>query len=329
MLRELPKIELHCHLDGSVRVNTIIEIAKEENISLPTFEEKEISKFLKVPIDCTSLEEYLRRFDIPNKVMQSKGSLKRIAFELLEDCAKENIKYIEVRFAPSLHKQNGLSIEEIIESVLDGIDKAQEIYDIKANLIIGCMRSMSEEEAIYVIKHGKKYLNKGVVAVDLCGIELEGFANDYKKAIDLAKSLGYRVTIHAGEGASGQNVLDALNILGAERIGHGIRTKDIEMAYNIAKNKSIVFEMCPTSNVQTKAIENLEKHPFYDYYKDNMIVTICTDNRTVSDINLSSELNKIFKSFNINMNEYKNIYLNTVEATFADEETKKWLRGLI
>lgn len=329
MLRKLPKIELHCHLDGSVRLNTIIEVAKQENIELPSFEVETLDSLIKVPEDCTSLEEYLKRFDLPNKIMQSKSSLKRIAFELLEDCSRENVKYIEIRFAPSLHRQKGLSLEEIIESVLEGMHEAEKIYDIKSNLIIGCMRSMSVEEAFSVVNAGKKYLNRGVVAVDLCGIELEGFASIYKEPIDLARSLGYRVTIHAGEGASGKNVLDAINLLGAERIGHGIRTKDINEAYDLAKAKKIVFEMCPTSNVQTKAIDNFSKHPFYNFYKDDMLVTISTDNRTVSDIDLTNELNIIFDEFNMGIEEYSKIYLNTVDACFADSNTKDWLRSLI
>lgn len=329
MLKKLPKIELHCHLDGSVRPNTIIEIAKAENIELPSSNVEDITNLVKVPLDCTSLVEYLKRFDLPNRVMQSRESLKRVTFELLEDASNENIKYMEIRFAPMLHILKGLSIKEVIESVIEAMKEAEKMYHIKSNLILSCMRTMSEKEALLVVNEGREFLNNGVVAIDLCGPELEGFSNEFKDAIELAKEYGYRVTIHAGEAASGINVLEAVNILGAERIGHGVGIKDIEEAYEIVKNNNIVLEMCPTSNVNTKAVNNYKEHPFYKFYEDGVRVTLNTDNRTVSDIDLTNEFDVIFKNFNMDIKDYNNIYLDTVDATFADNETKNWLRSFI
>ena len=329
MINKLPKIELHCHLDGSVRVDTIIDIAKKEGIKLDSYKRCDIEKLVQVTNDCTSLNEYLKRFDLPNKVMQSSENIKRITFELLEDAQKENIKYIEIRFAPLLHLQKGLSIEEVIQSAIDGINQAQRIYDIKGNLILSCMRNMSEDDAILLIEKGRKFLNKGVVAIDLAGPEEEGFANKYKRAIELARSYGYNITIHAGEAASAQNVIDAINILKAQRIGHGVRIKDMKDAYDLVKKTGVVLEMCPTSNIQTKAIESLNKYPLYDFYKDGIKLSINTDNRTVSNIDLSNEIKVISDEFNMSKEKYKDIYLNTIDAIFADESTKKWLRRLI
>lgn len=329
MINKLPKIELHCHLDGSVRVDTIIDIAKKEGIKLDSYKRCDIEKLVQVPNDCTSLNEYLKRFDLPNKVMQSSENIKRITFELLEDAQKENIKYIEIRFAPLLHLQKGLSIEEVIQSAIDGINQSQRIYDIKGNIILSCMRNMSEDDAILLIEKGRKFLNKGVVAIDLAGPEEEGFANKYKRAIELARSYGYNITIHAGEAASAQNVIDAINILKAQRIGHGVRIKDMKDAYDLVKKTGVVLEMCPTSNIQTKAIECLNKYPLYDFYKDGIKLSINTDNRTVSNIDLSNEIKVISDEFNMSKEKYKDIYLNTIDAIFADESTKKWLRRLI
>ena len=328
-MNKLPKIELHCHLDGSVRVETVIDIAKKENIDMTSYDSEKVSELLRVPSNCTSLVEYLKKFEIPNKIMQTKESLKRVTFELLEDAHKENIKYMEIRFAPILHTNKGLSIKEVIKSVINGINYAEEKYDIKANLILGCMRNMSENDAILVINEGKEFLGKGVVAVDLCGPENENFSEEYKNAINLARSYGYRVTIHAGEAASGKNVVEAINLLGAERIGHGINIKDMKEAYELVKNKKITLEMCPTSNIHTKAIDSMKQYPFYSFYKDGISVTLNTDNRTVSNIDLTNEINLIKDNFNMTIDEYKDIYLNTVESTFADEKTKDWLRKLI
>lgn len=291
--KDLPKIELHCHLDGSVRPETIIDIALIEGISIPYYDVENIRKEITAPEECKSLDEYLKRFEIPNLVMQSKESLKRITFELLEDCAKENVKYIEVRFAPLLHVNKGLTACEVIESVISGIKDAEERYDIKGNVILCCMRFMTANKAFEVVEDGKNYLYKGVVAIDLCGSEGEGFCRKFIEPIALARQYGYRVTIHAGETGIGKNVLEAVELLGAERIGHGVFIKDNIEAYKIVKDKKITLEMCPTSNIQTKECEIL------------------------------------FRKFNITFEDYKQIYLNSVNAAFVDLETKEWLRKFI
>lgn len=325
----LPKIELHCHLDGSVRPKTIINIAEEEGISIPYYDIESIRKEVTAPAECKSLEEYLKRFEIPNLVMQSKESLRRITFELLEDSAKENVKYIEVRFAPLLHLTKGLSIHEVIESVLGGIEDAEEKYDIRGNVILSCMRFMSADRAFEVVEAGKKYLSKGVVAIDLCAAEGEGFCRKFIEPLALAREYGYRVTIHAGETGIGKNVLEAVELLGAERIGHGVFIKDCTEAYNIVKDKAITLEMCPTSNIQTKAIDTFKNHPIYDFYNDGIKVTVNTDNRTVSNTNMTKECDILAREFNITVEEYKEIYLNSVEAAFVDLETKERLKKYV
>jgi adenosine deaminase len=327
--QNLPKIELHCHLDGSVRPETIIDIAKEEGISIPYYDIENIKKEVTAPEECKSLDEYLKRFELPNLVMQSKESLRRITFELLEDCAKENVKYIEVRFAPLLHIAKGLSVEEVIESVITGIKDAEAKYDIKGNVILSCMRFMSVDRAFEVVEAGKKYLFKGVVAIDLCAAEGEGFCEKFIEPIALARDYGYRVTIHAGETGIGKNVLEAVELLGAERIGHGVFIKDCIEAYNIVKDKGITLEMCPSSNIQTKAIDAFKNHPIYDFHKDGIRVSVNTDNRTVSDTNMTKECDVLLREFNITFEEYKEIYLNSVDAAFAPNETKEWLRKYI
>ena len=322
----LPKIELHCHLDGSLRPETIIDIAKKEGISLPSMDRTEIQRELIAPLDCESLDEYLEKFAIPNLVMQSKENLRRITFELFEDAARENVKYMEVRFAPLLHTAGGLDVDEIIQSVLDGLKDAEKQFDIKGNLILSCMRTMAAERAFEVVEKGKKFLGNGVVAIDLCASEEEGFSGRFVEPIALAREYGYRVTIHAGEAGVGKNVLEAVELLGAERIGHGVFIKDCVEAYNIVKEKNIVLEMCPTSNVQTKAVNEYREHPIHQFHRDGIKVTVNTDNRTVSDTTMANECNIVFNEFNISEEDYKQIYINSVEASFADTKTKELLK---
>lgn len=325
----LPKIELHCHLDGSVRPQTVLDIAKSENIEIETYDIKQVEELLKAPEECTSLVEYLNRFNIPLLIMQSKAALKRVTYELLEDASKENVKYIEIRYAPVLHVNKGLTLEEVIESVLYGIEAGERDFDIKANIILSCLRHRGPESAMTVVEAGRKYLNKGVVAIDLCGAENEGFAKEFVQVISKAREYGYRVTIHAGETGFGSNVIDSIKLLHAERIGHGVSIKDLSEAYDLVRDRKVLLEMCPTSNINTKIVKGFDDHPFYKFYKDGIKVSINTDNRTVSNTNITKECEGINGTVNMTFEDYKSIYLDSVDATFASEELKENLRKLI
>ena len=327
-INNLPKIELHCHLDGSLRVETVIELAKKENIQLDSYDYDYVKNLLTVEEDCDSLDEYLKRFDLPNEVLQTKENLRRASYELLEDAVKDNVKYIEVRFAPIFHTKKGLALEEIIESVIDGIRDAENKYDIKGNVIISCIRGLDVEHVYESINASEKYLGKGVVAIDLAASEREDFAYEYIEAMKIAKEKGFRITIHAGETGFGKNVRDAINLLGAERIGHGVYIFNDVEAYKLVKENGITLEMCPKSNLDTKAVNSYEEHPIYKYHKDNIKVNLSTDNRTVSNINLNQETNKLVETFKVDIDEYKKIYINSVNAAFCDDETKAMLLAI-
>ncbi|PSW16342.1 adenosine deaminase [Photobacterium rosenbergii] len=322
---DLPKIDLHCHLDGSVRPQTVIDLAKQQNITLPSYDVDEINALMVAPETCSDLPEYLSRFDLPVSVMQTADSLERISFELFEDAAKENVKYLEVRFAPQLHIQNGLTYEEIIASAVKGMKKAEALYDIKGNYILSMVKFLPSDTIPQVIDAGVSLLNKGVVAFDLAGSELDGFSHDYASFAQDAKDKGYRVTIHAGEQGSGQNVYEAISILGAERIGHGVAIKDHQQAYNLVKDEDVALETCPSSNVQTKAIPELSQHPIKAFYKDGVPVTINTDNRTVSNTTMTDEVRKVVEQFELSEEDYYQIYQMSVKHSFASEDVKQAL----
>ncbi|MCF0148121.1 MAG: adenosine deaminase [Clostridium sp.] len=324
-INKLPKVELHCHLDGSLRVETVIELAKKEGIDLDSYEYDYVKNLLTVGETCSSLDEYLEKFDLPNMVLQTKENLRRASFELLEDAAKENIKYIEIRFAPIFHIKNGLKLEEIIESVIEGIRDAEKIYEIKGNVIVSCIRGLDIKHVYDTMEAGSKFLGKGVVAIDLAATEKEDFVYEYVDAMKLAKEKGFRITIHAGETGFGKNVRDSIKLLGAERIGHGVFIYNDEEAYDLVKNLGVTLEMCPKSNIDTKAVNSYSNHPIYNYHNDGIKVNISTDNRTVSNVTLNEETNNVLKTFNITSDEYKEIYINNVQASFCDNKTKEKL----
>lgn len=325
-LLNLPKIELHCHLDGSLRVETAIELAKKEGIELESYDYDKVKELLIIPEDCSSLDEYLRRFDLPVSILQKPENLERVAFELMEDANRENVKYIEIRFAPLFHLEQGMNQEEVIESVIRGIRKAESMYDIRGNVILSCLRHHSVESVYKVIEAGKKFIGNGVVAIDLAGGEVKDFVKPYEEVMKVARDSGFRVTIHAGETGYGKNVKDAIELLGAERIGHGLFIFNDKEAYELVKQKGITLEMCPKSNIDTKGVNKYEEHPIYKYHKDDIKINLSTDNRTVSNITLTEEFLNVEKVFNIDFEDYKKIYINSVEAAFCNEELKKQLK---
>lgn len=322
---DLPKIDLHCHLDGSVRPETIIDLARQQKLPLPSEDIDTIRDLMIAPETCKDLDEYLMRFDLPLSVMQEANAIERISFELYEDAAKENVKYLEVRFGPLLHLQKGLTLDQIIGSAVKGMKRAEAMYDIKGNYILSILRTMPKDRIIEVIDAGATYLNDGVAAFDLAGSEQPGFCEAFIPYAKYAVEKGYRVTIHAGEQGSGQNVFDAVTMLGAERIGHGIHIKGHPEAYQLVKDKAVGLETCPSSNVQTKAVTDLASHPVKAFHRDGVLITINTDNRTVSNTTMTDEVRKVMQEFKLTREEYFEIYRVSVEQSFASEQVKQTL----
>lgn len=264
----MKKVELHLHLDGSVRESTVAELLGVN--------ENDIENKLHVNDYNSSLTEYLTKFDMPIKVMQTKENLSRIARELGEDLEKDDIIYAEVRFAPQLHTKKGLSYDDIVLSVIEGFKKC----NIKINVILCMMRGASYINNLKTIEVAEKYLNKGVVALDLAGDEKHFKTKDYEELFKIAKEKNIPFTIHAGEADDASSVLDAISF-GAKRIGHGIRIiEDNYATSEVIKNK-VTLEVCPTSNFQTKAVEIYKNHPIKRLYEKGVLITVSTDNNTV------------------------------------------------
>ncbi len=320
-----PKIELHCHLDGSLRSKTVIELAAQAGITLTDHQILGMDSLLIAPEDCDSLDTYLKRFELPISIMQSAIALERIAYELMEDASKDGVNYIEIRFAPQLHIRKGLSLEAVINSVVAGIKRAESDFDMKGNVILSYLRN-TEPDAFYaVIDAGLNKLNQGVVAVDLCGGERDLFSSRFSDVISYARRLGYEVTIHAGETGIVENIIEAIELLGAKRIGHGVAMMDHPEVIQKVIEKGVAIECCPTSNVQTKAIQSIKVHPIHLYKNLGVSVSINTDNRTVSNTTMTNELSRISEAFDwTDMDAYE-LYNMSVHASFASDDVKKWL----
>ena len=309
----MKKVELHVHLDGSVRPSTISEIL---NLDL-----NYVKKNMSVDSNNEDLSCYLTKFDLPAKAMQTKDNLKRIAKELALDLVSDDIIYAEVRFAPQKHTLNGLSLDDVILSVLEGL---KSVSGIKTNVILCMMRGDSFDKNKEVIDVCKKYLGSGVVALDLAGDEKHFKTKDYKTLFDIAKEKEVPFTIHAGEADNYQSVKDAISF-GAKRIGHGINiVENDDVVKEVVKNK-ITLEVCPTSNVQTKAVKSYADHPIKKLYEKGVLITINTDNNTVSNITLSKEYELLEKYFNFTKKDFYTFNKNAVNASFISIEEKEEL----
>ena len=273
LVHRLPKTDLHVHLDGSVRLATIINLAKKGKIELPTLDKDELEKLIVCGPHTQNLEDYLRGFHIVNLVLQTAEGLKRAAYELAEDAALENVRYMELRYAPILHANEGLGLTEIVQAVLDGLEVAEEDFGIKTGVIICGIRNMDPSISLKMAELAVEFKNKGVVGFDLAGGEYKNPAKVHKAAFDLARKHNLNITIHAGEADGADSIHQALHACGAHRIGHGTRLIEDADLLNYVNDHRIPLEICIKSNFDTKAIKDIQSHPIDSYLKHGIRVT--------------------------------------------------------
>ena len=310
-IKKLKKVELHLHLDGSVQLSTLHKLSKIAN--------EQLKNKVIANDKCKNLSEYLTKFDLPIRYMQTKENLRLVSKELVDSLEQENVIYAEIRFAPMFHTKEGLSFEEVIDSVLEGLKSNN---NVKTNLILCMMRGFSKEENLKTIEVASKYLNKGVCAIDLAGAEDKYPLEDYIELFEIAKMKKIPFTIHAGENGSYKEIEKAINI-GVTRIGHGIHAIESNEVINLIKERGILLEICPTSNVQTNAIDEYKNHPLYNFYKKGLKVCINTDNKTVSNISLTEEYLKLYNEFNFNIEDFNKMNKYAIENSFLSDEEKK------
>ncbi|MGC8865588.1 MAG: adenosine deaminase [Bacteroidales bacterium] len=322
LVRALPKAELHCHLDGSLRPATILELAREQNVKLPADNEADLTKILIAPPTCTSLKEYLQPFDITVSVLQTSQALERATYELAEDCAAENIRYLEIRFAPILHLQKGLSLVDVVQAVLRGKQKAEKDFDIRIGIIICSIRHNNPEESLKAAELTVAFKNKGIVGFDLAGAE-DGFpAKHHREAFDLIINNNINATVHAGEAYGPESIHQALHLVKANRIGHGTRLRENGDLMNYMNDHRIPIEMCITSNVQTKAVRSLDDHPVRFYYDYGLRITLNTDNRLISNTTLTREYMIAVEHFGFTEKDLIVLIINGFKSAFMSHSDK-------
>jgi adenosine deaminase len=319
----LPKTDLHVHLDGSLRLETILELAAQENIDLGATTLRELRLLIGCGKHFGSLVEYLRGFEITLKVMQTEEALERVAFELAEDAHRENVRYMEVRYSPMLHTERGLKLTTVVEAVLGGLRRARETYGIKANVIICGIRNISPESSYEMAELAVAYKNRGVVGFDLAGAEADNPAKHHKHAFQLVRDNNINCTIHAGEAYGPESIAQAIHVCGAHRIGHGCRLREHGDLLHFVNDHRIPLECCPSSNVQTGAVKDLRSHPLKFYFDLGLRVTVNTDNRLITDTTASKELWLTHTEIGLPFDEIKSLVVAGFKSSFQPFHEKQ------
>jgi adenosine deaminase len=316
VFRALPKTDLHVHLDGSLRLETILDIARKERVELPARDVAGLREAIGCGNQFGSLTEYLRGFDITLRVMQTEEALERIAFELAEDAHDENVRYMEVRYAPMLHTRRGLKLTRVVEAVLEGLRRARETYGIKANVIVCGIRNISPESSYEMAELAVAYKGRGVVGFDLAGAEADFPPKHHRAAFQLVRDNNINCTIHAGEAYGPESVAQALHVCGAHRIGHGCRLRENGDLLHYVNDHRIALECCPSSNVQTGAVRDLASHPLKLYFDLGLRVTVNTDNRLITDTSVSRELYLVHTEMGVPFADIRSIIVSGFKSSF-------------
>ena len=357
-IQNLPKIDLHCHLDGSVDPGLIWDFLRQQGREIT---QEELLDQLQVPDDCPSLAVYIERFGLPISCLQTRQNLTEAAYRLAMSAAQEGVVYLEVRYAPDFCKDGDMkTTAETIEAIEAGLARARaEVsncgktengtrgqstvspmtengtrgqstvptqsavpHGFLATGIIACaMRHLPQEQNMKMFREARELLGSGLVAVDLAGDEAAFPMREFVPLFEAADHLGLPFTIHAGECGSCENVKGAIE-LGAKRVGHGIAMRESRALQILAADRHIGVEVCPVSNLQTKAIPSIREYPLRAFMQAGIPVSVNTDNRTVSNTSSTRELTLLDENFSLTDEELKQIYLGSVETAFADDTVK-------
>jgi adenosine deaminase len=323
LLHALPKTDLHCHLDGSMRLKTILELAEQQKIKLPADDIDGLAQAIHMGQMCKSLEEYLVAFDVTLSVLQTAEALYRAAHELAVDAAAENVRYLEVRYSPALHLQKGLKMTTVIDSVLEGLRAAKRETGIKCGVIVCGIRHINPQTSMRLAELSVAYKNRGVIGFDLAGAEASFPAKDHKEAFQLILKNNVNCTAHAGEAFGPESIGQAIHYLGAHRIGHGTRLREDGDLLNYVNDHRIPLEVCPSSNVQTGAVPSLAAHPLKFYLDYGLRVTINTDNRLITDTTVTKELWLAHKEMGLALEDLNTLIVSGFKSAFLPFREKQ------
>jgi adenosine deaminase len=315
LIRRMPKAELHVHLDGSLRAETMLELAAAAGLALPADEPEALRRFMLVD-DAADLEAYLARFAYTIALLQTPESIARVAYELVQDAAADGVRYIEVRYCPWLSTKGGLSLNEVLAAEVDGLARAEREFGTVARIINCSLRHYDPTISATIAEHSVAWSDRGVVAFDLAGGEAGRPPEVHQRAFDIAAEGLLGITVHAGEAAGPRSIATALHQCHANRIGHGTRLRESPALEAYVRDRRIPLEMNVTSNVQTHAVAALADHPVARYLRAGIVATLCTDNWLMSGVSLTDEYVTVQAQFGLSRDEVERLMLNGFASAF-------------
>ena len=321
-LFNLPKIDLHRHLEGSLRLSTLAEIAHQHGVDLPSWDVEELRPYVQVVEDTPDFHSFLAKFKLLRRFYSSREAVMRVAYEAVADAAEDNIRYLELRFNPvALSLNQGFSFEDVVDWVIRATDQAQIDYAIQTRLIVQLGRH-EPQYAWQLAEIAAAEQARGIVALDLAGDEINYPIDKFIDVFQWAKKQGLHITAHAAEAGPPVNVRDALEKLGAERIGHGVRAKEDLAVIDLLNKSQVTLEMCPTSNLQTGIIAKLAHHPIYPFHQIGIPVTINTDDPSISNTTLTDEFLVAARGAGVPYRVLPEMILNAARSAFLPEPEK-------
>ncbi|HET9905199.1 MAG TPA: adenosine deaminase [Anaerolineales bacterium] len=320
---EIPKTEIHCHLEGAIRTQTIIDIAQQHNLKLPSYEASELDKYVKVYDQLRDLEAVLAAFAIFQNSITSPTVVERIAWELFEDSAKQNIKLFEVRFSPdwAFHGHN-LDWDECLEGLLSAKERAEKEFDMAIGYIAITSRSMGPASCVKTVDWAIRHRNN-ILGIDLADSERDFPLSEFVAPVRKAKEAGLKVTIHTGEDTPASYVRETIELVNPDRIGHGIHAIDDMKVVDLLKERGITLEVNPWSNYLTNSVRTIEEHPLKKLFDLGVRVTINSDDPEVLETNLNNEYRLAHEVLGMSLAEIALCNRYAYEASFLPENDKK------
>lgn len=325
---KMPKCNLHSHLEGSLRPTTFLELSLQQGIDLGIAEDQ-VDDALQVDGTERSLADYLGKISITYQVLKNPEALRRVAFEAAEDATLDGVRYFELRAGPVTHATPYMNVHEAIEAILTGLAEAQARYGIVCRLIVSALRHHDPATNVQLAHAAVDFRGQGVVGFDLAGDEAAYPAHLHEAAFQVARNGGLGITVHAGEAGGPDNVDYAVNVLKATRIGHGIRSIESEHTLGLLRNRQILLEVCPTSNIHTRIVREIDQHPVRRLYEMDIPIGIGDDDPTTSRTRTSQELTLLQQAFHFTETEIREIQRRGLEKAFiTDTDTRRQLSDL-
>ena len=324
-LHALPKVDLHRHLEGSLRLQTLAEIAQEHGIDLPSYDIEYLRPFATwTPDETPDFRRFIAKFTFLRQFYPTKEAVERVAYEAVADAAADNIKYLELRFSPvALSRQTGAPLDDVVVWVSNSVAKAERDCEIQTNLILQANRHESLEMASEIADIAIARQDDGIVGLDLAGLEQQYPARSFVDPFQRAKGADLGITVHAGEEGGAENVREAIELLGAQRIGHGVRSIENSDVVHLVRGRGVTLEVCPTSNLQTAVVRRFWQHPLPDLLALNLRVTINTDDPSISDTTLTDEYMTAMLAMGVTLDQIKHTILAGVAGSFQPADERK------